>query len=281
MALAKMKLVNVIGLMERLDDVVDALGRTGVFQPDETAEFFSDNENLIPINGTNEFAPLLDRLKELMAGADIRPKIVNADDKEEMSAEEIERFVNDADSLLGEQIRRRDALQKEIDVCDANIEKARHFVGLGLDVRKVAECEYIVTRFGKLPKDSYIKLDAYKENPYMEFIPCSKDDAYYWGVYAAPISEADKIDRIFSRLYFERVNIDDIYHTPKEKKTCVNRSSSWIRRSANRRNSRKRKSCRSLRRCVKTTRFCPSRTTRANTASPSSLSDGSPRSTRG
>lgn len=213
MALAKMKLVNVIGLMSYLDDVAAALGQTGVFQPDETAEFFSDNESLIPVNSSNAYDPLLEKLRELMNGAGIRPKIVDIPD-EDLNFDEVDRFVGDTDSELGDLITRRDELRREAAVCDANIEKAQHFVGLELDVNKIVDCEYIITRFGKLPKDSYIKLDAYKENPYVEFFPCSKDDAYYWGVYVTPVSEADKIDRIFSRLYFEKVDIDDIHDTP-------------------------------------------------------------------
>ena len=215
MALAKMKLLNVIGTMQCLDEVVDALGRTGVFQPDEAAEFFSDNESLIPINASNDYAPLLDKMKTLMSGSGIRPKIVEAAEYEDKSIEEVRRIVEDTDSVLGEMISKRDVLQSEINVCDENIEKARHFVGLDIDVRKIADCEYIITRFGRLPKDSYVKLDAYKENPYVEFFPCTHDDAYYWGAYVTPISEADHIDRIFSRLYFEQVTIDDIHDTPK------------------------------------------------------------------
>ena len=214
MALAKMKLVNVIGLMSYLDDVAAALGQTGVFQPDETAEFYSDNEKMIPVNSSNEYDPLLDKLKELMNGAGIKPKIVEVKDENELSFDEAQRFVGDTDSELGSLITRRNDLCREIDVCNDNIEKAKHFVDLELDVKKINDCEYIITRFGKLPKDSYIKLDAYKENPYVEFFPCSHDDAYYWGVYVTPVSEADKIDRIFSRLYFERVEINDIYDTP-------------------------------------------------------------------
>ena len=110
----------------------------------------------------------------------------------------------------------RDKLNEEIAVCDTNIEKAQHFVGLDLDVKKIDDCEYIITRFGRLPKDSYVKLQAYSENPYVEFFPCTKDDAYYWGTYVTPISEADSIDRIFSRLYFEKVDISDIHGTPDD-----------------------------------------------------------------
>ena len=216
MALAKMKLVNVIGGLSFLDDTVTALGKTGVFQPDETAEFFSDNESLIPISSVNDYQPLLDKLKELMAGAGIRPQIVDSSEYDDVSTDKVKSFVSDTDTQLGELISVRDKLNEEIAVCDTNIEKAQHFVGLDLDVKKIADCEYIITRFGRLPKDSYVKLQAYRENPYVEFFPCTKDDAYYWGTYVTPISEADSIDRIFSRLYFEKVDISDIHGTPDD-----------------------------------------------------------------
>ena len=216
MALTKMKLVNVIGMMRYLDDVVSVLGRTGVFQPDETAEFFSDNEKLVPVNSQNDFSPLLDKLRELMAGAGIQPKIVDAPEYDDMNAGEMKRIIDDTDTRLGELIQTRDKLQSEADTCEVNVEKAKHFFGLDIDISKIYECEYIITRFGKLPKDSYIKLQAYSDNPYVDFFPCSKDDAYYWGVYVTPMSRADDIDRLFSRLFFEHVDISDIHDKPEQ-----------------------------------------------------------------
>ncbi len=216
MSLTKMKLVNVIGTMSALDEVVDALGRTGVFQPDDASEFFSDNESMIPINASNDYAPLLDRLKELMNGSGITPAIVSSPEFDSMTLEEVRAFINDTSSELGALISEKEQLDGEIMTCDENIEKAKHFVGLDLDIKKIAECEYIITRFGKLPKDSYTKLQAYSENPYVEFFPCTYDEAYYWGAYVTPLSEADSIDRIFSRLYFEKTDISDIHSKPKE-----------------------------------------------------------------
>lgn len=214
MALSKMKLVNVIGMMSSLDDTVSALGKTGVFQPDETAEFFSDNESLIPITSANDFSPLLEKLKELMVGAGIKSEIVDSSEYDDAGIDRVRDFIRDTDNQLGELISVRDNMNNEITVCDGNIAKAQHFVGLGLDIKKITECEYIITRFGRLPKDSYVKLQAYSENPYVEFFPCTKDDAYYWGAYVTPISEADSVDRIFSRLYFEKVDISDIRRKP-------------------------------------------------------------------
>lgn len=215
MALTKMKLVNVIGLMEVLDDVVAVLGKSGVFQPDEAAEFFSDNSELIPISSPNEYSALLDRLQVMMNSAGIAPAIVSSAEYDSRQIEDIKKYLAVLDTELGELIRNKEGIRAEIAQCNSYIASAGHFAGLDIDMKDITDCEFIVTRFGKLPKDSYIKLQAYSESPYVEFFPCSKDESYYWGAYVTPISEADKIDRIFSRLYFEQVDISEIQGKPE------------------------------------------------------------------
>ena len=216
MSLSDMKLVNIVGKMDDLDDVVNALGATGVFQPDDAGEFFSDKESLIPINSANDFSPMLDSLKEIMTGSGLRPQIVDSERFDHADPDTVRERVNALNDELGELIRRRDDAVRKIKECRDKIEKTRHFIGLGIDIKKIKDCEYIVTRFGKLPNDSYKKLETYSDNPYVEFFPCTHDGRYYWGVYAAPLDEAQMVDRIFSRLYFERIVIDDMKGTPKE-----------------------------------------------------------------
>ena len=216
MSLAKMKLVNMIGLMDDLDETVSALGQTGVFQPDETAEFFSNNESLLPISAGNDLGPVLDKLREMMHSSGIKPQIVDSDEYESMSVEDIDKLVENFDQNLGAMLRKREELDAACADCKERIETTRHFLGLDIDVERFRECEYIITHFGRLPYDSYEKLSAYSENPYVEFFPCTHDGTYYWGVYVTPIEEAPKVDRIFSRLYFEETVIEDFTGTPKE-----------------------------------------------------------------
>ena len=216
MPLAKMKLVNMVGDLADVDAAVAALGATGVFQPDDAGEFFSDSEQLIPLNATDEFSPQLDKLRELMTGAGVQPKIVDSTKYDNADIENVTAVIDKFEGELGDLIRRRDNLTQEIKSCEESAEKTKRFIGLGIDIERIAECEYIVTRFGKLPKDSYKKLDSYNDNPYVEFFPCTSDGGYYWGVYVAPLDEAAKIDRIFARLYFEPVDIEGITGTPKE-----------------------------------------------------------------
>ena len=50
-----------------------------------------------------------------------------------------------------------------------------HFVGLNLDLKKLAECKYIKFRFGRIPKECYEKLSKYEDNPYVLFFQCTSD----------------------------------------------------------------------------------------------------------
>ena len=151
-----------------------------------------------------------------MTGSGIIPKIVSSDRFDHADPDTVRDRVTALNNELGELIRKRDEAEAQIQDCRDKIEKTRHFVGLGIDIKKINECEYIVTRFGKLPNDSYKKLASYSNNPFVEFFPCTHDGSYYWGVYAAPLEEAQRIDRIFSRLYFERIVIDDLQGKPKD-----------------------------------------------------------------
>ena len=216
MALAKMKLLNIIGPMDLLDDVTNLLGTSGVFQPDDAAEFYSEKDDLIPIVFNNIYTEPLETLKALMLKAGLKPDIVNPKTYDDAIDETLFSFVEEMNGSVGSLIEKLDNIEEELSRCSSRIENAKHFIGLGVDVEKLSQCEFVKTKFGRIPKDSYIKLQSYDENPFVEFFPCTKDKNYYWGVYVTPISEADKVDSIFSRLYFESFDIENFSGTPKE-----------------------------------------------------------------
>ena len=91
-----------------------------------------------------------------------------------------------------------------------------HFVGLNLDLKKLAECKYIKFRFGRIPKECYEKLSKYEDNPYVLFFQCTSDATHYWGVYIAPVEYIQQVDTIFSGLYFERLRVKALESTPEK-----------------------------------------------------------------
>lgn len=213
MALSKMKLITIIGMNNFLDETVSMLGHSGVFHPDDATEFFSETERFLPVSSKNETSTTLSKLKSIMAQAKIEPQIVDISDYD-VSIEQMINFVDDIENELGATLKEKEETQFEIKKCQRMIEDSSHFVGLNLEMEEIEQCEFIATDFGRLPKESFDKLSEFEDNDFVQFFPVSSDNKYYWGIYTAPLEQADEIDSIFSALYFEHVEVEGFNGTP-------------------------------------------------------------------
>ena len=210
-----MKLLSIIGMTRHLDKVVAVLGKSGVFHPDDAVEFFSETDKFVPVAAKNESSGTLTKLRGIMADAGIEEKFVDISDYH-LNADDIKHKVEDIVSELGETIRKKTEIKKEIAECREKIESSSHFIGLDLEMEQINACEFIVSQFGRLPKESYNKLSEYDDNEFIQFFPVSSDDKYYWGLYTAPKDMSDEIDSIFSALYFEHCEVEGFNGTPTD-----------------------------------------------------------------
>lgn len=218
MSVSKMKTVSIIGLVGHLDKVIKACGSSQIFQPDDVSSFYSDTRNFVPLAQKNPYTEPFSDLKDILSMANIEPKQVSTKDFEP-TINEITDFVDFITEKLSKLLADQADAQQKIDQCKRSIEETSHFIGFGLKMDKFSSCRYIKSNFGRLPIESYEKLENYKDNPYVVFFPCTKDETHYWGVYIAPIEEAPDVDRIFSGLFFEHYNVsgfDTSTHTPEE-----------------------------------------------------------------
>lgn len=213
MALSKMKLISMIGMMSHLDEVVTVLERSGVFHPDDATDFFSETDRFLPVSSKNESSATLSKLKSIMEQAEIKPEIVDTQEYN-ISIDETQKIVDEIEKELGATLKEKEDAELEIKNSLRKIENSSHFVGLNLEFDKIEQCEFLATDFGRLPKESYKKLLEFEDNDFVQFFPISSDDKYYWGVYTAPLDQADEIDSIFSALYFEHVEVEGLRGTP-------------------------------------------------------------------
>ena len=107
-------------------------------------------------------------------------------------------------------------LEDQLEQCRNGIAKYEHFTGFDVGLDELFNCKFIKTRFGHMPKESYEKLVAYDDNPYVLFIPCSTDATDYWGVYCAPRERVDEVDSIFAGLNFERLQVPSAVGTVEQ-----------------------------------------------------------------
>lgn len=217
MAIEKMKLMKITGELNSLDKFIALCCENGDFHPEPAMQILSGSMGFAALNEENPYAPMLQKLQEFMGYA---PQDMKFSGKPETKFapcdDETIEYVRSVSKSFLELYERRKTLQKQKDDCETGIAQFSHFVDLNVDVDKLFECEFVKVRFGHMPKDSYTRMSAHKENDYTVFIPCSTDTTDYWGVYCAPREHIEEVDLMFASLHFERLRVPDGVGTPQE-----------------------------------------------------------------
>lgn len=214
MAVSPIKSIGIIGLRSELDKVITICGESGEFHPDDPLNFYSDTRGFMPVTDKNPYTEPLADFTETLKTAGISPEYVDVKDIIDSNEQVLDR-IKQMNSELERLIVQRADLDQRIDQCKRSIEETYHFVGMEMDFDKISSCEFIKANFGRLPRDSYQKLENYKDDPYISFFICTEDETHYWGVYVTPVDKSEDIDRIFSGLYFEHCDTDNFHGTPE------------------------------------------------------------------
>ena len=220
MSVKQVKAISIIGMMSELEKVVKFCGDSQMFHPDDAMSFYSDTQSFVPLHTKNPYTAPMQELEDSAELLGFRleyskPKDFNAG--ESAVFKYVSYFVSKTESLANRKLR----LQQDIDNCKRNIEKVSHFVGSNINFTEIMQCEFITPNFGRMPTESYEKLSQYAENPYVLFFPYTSDSTHYWGAYFTPPEQKEEVDRIFSSLYFEKLDIPPIAGTPEEYKASL------------------------------------------------------------
>lgn len=214
LAIEKIKCLRIIGTAEKLSETAELLVESECFQPDDPMSFHSDIKMFIPVQIQNTYGDISERFYSVLDSENIS-RSLTAVPKDGLN-DDIARDIVTLTDTLQDFSDRKYKLSAEIEKCKHTIEQISHFTGLDFPMEKINECKYIKANFGKLPKESFDRMQHYSDNPFVMFFPTTHDDNYYWGLYLAPISDSDDVDRIFSSLYFESSGVLDLNGTPEE-----------------------------------------------------------------
>lgn len=214
MAITKIKCLRIIGLRDRLSDVAQSLVDTQSFQPDDPYEFHSDIKKFLPVQASNPYDEVMGNFNAALEACGVKCSLIDVSDKS--FTEKTVEAVNEISEKIQSFSDKCTKLEEDIYKCKRNIGQIEHFLNFDLELEKINSCRYIRANFGKLPKQSFEKMQNYSDNPFVIFFPCSHDDDYYWGMYMSPIANSDDVDRIFSSLYFESCGAMDLNGTPEQ-----------------------------------------------------------------
>lgn len=215
MSIEKMKMVNIIGDYDELNDTIQAYLDSGCFQPESAAQLIENVKGFTIINDENPYCAPLNKLTDIFdsIGINVTPTKVA---EKSLTDDEINEQLLKIDDRLGYLTKNKIKLDKQILDIEDSIEKLSHFTGVGVELPELLSSKFVKVQLGKMPVESYKKLKYYNSNPYVLFTPNSNDGSFIWGAYITPLSVETEIDNIFNSLYFERVSIPNKCVTPAE-----------------------------------------------------------------
>lgn len=221
MAIAKMRLVNILSDLDNLNEVLLRFIEMGNIHPIEASKIADRVGGLTTLAQDNPFTEVIGRFKEITGEMGLN-----------IPYREFKKIDYDLDKIRNymERIYKEfiliESIKKELDQViqenrDALIQ-LNNVETLDVDFDDLFSCEYMKVRFGRLPLDSVDKLKYYTNHPFI-FKSFSKDKAYSWCMYITANKYEGEIDNIFSSLYFERIRIPDFVHgTPEKAKGLLN-----------------------------------------------------------
>ncbi|HCT15927.1 MAG TPA: ATPase [Ruminococcaceae bacterium] len=215
MAIEKMKLVRTYGLIDHLDEFIRSCCLSGDFHPENAMDYISGSLGYVPLNEENPYSSSIQKIEEIASIAGVTLKDTFKGDEIIFDADEIE-YIDTLKEKLSESFRKRTEISDKLAEVESSAEQFNHFIGIDVPIEELLSCEFLKVRFGSIPKDCYPKLKAYESNNLFVFLESSVDEKSHWGIYSAPRTEIDEVDRIFASLYFDRIRIPFSTGTPKE-----------------------------------------------------------------
>ena len=214
MSVSSVKIVSIIGVLDHLDDVINFCGKTESFQPDDALSFYSNTKKFSSLAQVNPFTQSLQALRDAVIDIDKKLKIYDTR-ATNITKKQIEKYTNGFIERSEGLVSKKNDLKDEISKLVKEKSELEHFISLNIDLEEVFKCKFVKIRFGRIPRETFHKLNDYKDNPYVMFFETSIDETHHWGMYCAPADHVEEVDNIFSSLYFERLIVTSLDDTPE------------------------------------------------------------------
>ncbi len=211
MSIQKMKLVSVVGPITDFDRVVSNYLLNFDMHIENAASLLSNVHGLYPFSDENSFSEPLAKLEEYLRLADITPSPCASEKHIPFNDAQRELLLKIEDELGAAQ-KEQEELRTRLENNSQILKQLEHMKALNLNLDEIFRFQFIKFRFGRLPKAGYKKLISYLQNIDAFFIEGEIDRDYVYGIYFMPAEVEEKIDGIFSSLYFERILISAESH---------------------------------------------------------------------
>jgi len=209
MPIDKMKLITVLGPLQRLDAVSRICVNAGSFHPEPVSSGAADITDFVPFSEPNPYSEALKRLDEYASRLGLQPSFGEYRPGFNFKAllEELERRTEQFKTISAQ----KDEYQKAV-AEDEQIQKQLiTLLNVNVKLEQLFNLEFVKFRFGHIPRQSYEHLKRYMETHDDAFIylPSEIREDFVWGMYLTPRANEEYVDSIFHSMQFERVRISE------------------------------------------------------------------------
>lgn len=203
----KMKFIHLIGNNACLDQIIDKYFDRYDIQLEDSYVELKGSKYIIQNTESDPYKEVLEKAELLaaMLPGNIQPEKGMEIEKAVLIVEELEEkkntFQAEKQGLL--------ARKMEIESALADIQPYRN---VNHDIQDILDFRSVKYRFGKIPAEYFLSLSDYIEHELATiFYKCETTEDYIYGVYFVPAIESEKVDAVYTSLYFERFYMPDGY----------------------------------------------------------------------
>jgi V/A-type H+-transporting ATPase subunit I len=216
MAVLKMQFVNIVGPIKEFDEFAKESIINSNIQLENVLSVIGNSKGLYPFLDENPYDTVMKKGLNISNAINIEEG-TNNKINEEYLIEDIEKYFDNIKDQIDKHHDEKEEILKNINDNKQIIKQLINMDNVDIRLDKLFNLKFIKFRFGKLPKDSYKKLQIYLSGleVFVALVHSEKD--YNYIMYFMPESYKEKIDSIFSSLYFERIRISEkAFGTPEE-----------------------------------------------------------------
>ena len=213
MAIEKMALVRVEGALKRVNKALMKCCESKCFHIINTSRGGEKegDRRLRSLKSKNPYAPLVNRARALADGLGIEMKEVDYEDVVGMNVSvNFDNYLGEVEQRLKELLDKKREIENSLKDHSEALMLAERLTGFDVKFSELFACQYIKTRFGRLPLDSLPKLEYYSERNFI-YYHFNDDEKYSQILYITPVQDSAEIDDIFNSLFFERTRVPDYF----------------------------------------------------------------------
>lgn len=215
----KMNFVNITGPKDDIDRIVDKYLSKYEIQLEYAPSELKSISTLYPYVEQNPYREQAGYAQELAELIGIPEEMSSS-----LSPGDGSSLIDQLYNCVKKSNLRLDKLTIELNIMKDKLNKVIPFKNVNYDIEQILNFKNMRFRFGRIPKDNYMKfMDYVNDDINSVFLKATEDEKYVWGIYFVAKAEKESVDAAYTSLHFERTFIpDDVHGTPDMAITNMN-----------------------------------------------------------